>query len=106
MQISSTFHNDPAIPGNSKWQVGPPFCRFLTCAFPRLAEWATPLTDPFFALADTRSLQPPKQGKYEEAEPLYVRAMEIVEQILGNDHPAFIAVLHNRVGLLKAQVRG
>lgn len=45
------------------------------------------------------------QGKYAEAEPLYVRATEIYEEALGADHPYVACVLHNRAMVLNTQVR-
>ena len=46
------------------------------------------------------------QGKYDEAEPLYVRATEIREKVLGPDHPDVATALMSRAGLMQAQVRG
>ena len=40
------------------------------------------------------------QGKYDEAEPLYVRAMAIDEKVYGPDHPEVATDLNNRAGLL------
>lgn len=48
---------------------------------------------------------PTLQGKYEEAEPLYRRAVEIMEATLGNDHPQYAILLDNLAGLLNTQVR-
>lgn len=42
----------------------------------------------------------PTQGKYEEADPLYLRAIEIGEKTLGPDHPDLGALLNKR-GLLR-----
>ncbi|CAN0212696.1 unnamed protein product [Ectocarpus sp. 6 AP-2014] len=44
-----------------------------------------------------------KQGKYEEAEPLYVRSLAINEKALGRDHPAVATILNNLAGLLHSQ---
>lgn len=44
------------------------------------------------------------QGRYGEADPLYVRAIEIGERALGRDHPDVATGLANRAGLLMAQV--
>ena len=46
------------------------------------------------------------QGKYNEAELLYVRATEIQAKVLGPEHPDLASTLANRAGLLKLQVRG
>ncbi|CAN0333504.1 unnamed protein product, partial [Ectocarpus sp. 12 AP-2014] len=43
------------------------------------------------------------QGKYSEADPLYLRAIEIGEKTLGPDHPALATRLNNRAELLSAQ---
>ena len=45
------------------------------------------------------------QGKYDEAEPLYERSQAIWEEVLGPEHPDVATSLHNRAGLLEAQVR-
>ncbi|CAN0537430.1 unnamed protein product, partial [Ectocarpus sp. 8 AP-2014] len=36
------------------------------------------------------------QGNFTEADPLYLRAIEIGEQTLGPDHPALATCLNNR----------
>ncbi|CAN0601310.1 unnamed protein product, partial [Ectocarpus sp. 12 AP-2014] len=36
------------------------------------------------------------QGKYDEADPLYLRAIEIGEKTLGPDHPDLATRLNNR----------
>ena len=43
------------------------------------------------------------QGKYAEAEPLYVRALAISEQQLGADHPDTATSFHNLAGLYHTQ---
>ncbi|CAM9733325.1 unnamed protein product [Scytosiphon promiscuus] len=43
------------------------------------------------------------QGKFKEADSLYLRAIEIGENTLGPDHPDLAAWLKNRADLLKAQ---
>lgn len=48
---------------------------------------------------------PSPQGKFEDAEPLYRRTMELAEATLGNDHPEYPITLSNLVGLLEEQVR-
>ncbi|CAN0605829.1 unnamed protein product, partial [Ectocarpus sp. 12 AP-2014] len=40
------------------------------------------------------------QGKYEQADPLYLRAIEIWEAALGPNHPEVASGLNNRAGLL------
>ncbi len=35
------------------------------------------------------------QGKYEEAEPLYIQALEIVERVLGENHPNTVTIRNN-----------
>ena len=44
------------------------------------------------------------QGKYEEAEPLYERAVVILEAAFGADHAEVATALSGRAGVLKAQV--
>ena len=44
------------------------------------------------------------QGKYEEAEPLYHKALAIDRKVYGNEHPAVARDLNNLAGLLEAQV--
>lgn len=54
------------------------------------------------------SIQPPifSQGKFSQAEPLYVRVIEIWEKVYGPDHPLLATALSNQAVLLcNAQVR-
>ncbi|CAM9939684.1 unnamed protein product, partial [Ectocarpus fasciculatus] len=43
------------------------------------------------------------QGKYGEADPLYLRAIEIGEKTLGPDHPGLATSVSNRAWLLQDQ---
>ena len=43
------------------------------------------------------------QGKYDEAEPLYQRALAISEKVLGPDHPDTATSLNNLAGLYNNQ---
>lgn len=45
------------------------------------------------------------EGKYNEADSLYLRAIEIGERTLPPDHADLAVRFNNRAGLLKAQVR-
>ena len=45
------------------------------------------------------------QGRYGEAEPLYLRALQIREQQLGADHPDTATSLNNLAGLYQSQGR-
>lgn len=45
------------------------------------------------------------QVKYEEADSLLLRVLEILDATVGREHPTYASALHNRVGLLKLQVR-
>jgi tetratricopeptide (TPR) repeat protein len=45
------------------------------------------------------------QGRYSEAEPLYVRSLEIMERQLGADHPDVASSLNNLALLYKSQGR-
>lgn len=47
----------------------------------------------------------PFQGKYTEADPLYLRAIEVAEKMLGRDHPYLATSFNNRAELLRAQAR-
>ncbi len=42
-----------------------------------------------------------EQGKYAEAEPLYQRALAIVEKALGPEHPTVATALENYAALLR-----
>jgi Tetratricopeptide repeat len=42
------------------------------------------------------------QGRYAEAEPLYLRALAIREAVLGMQHPTVATSLNNLAGLYKA----
>ncbi|CAN0540172.1 unnamed protein product, partial [Ectocarpus sp. 8 AP-2014] len=44
-------------------------------------------------------------GKFDEAEPLYVRAVAIGEKVLGKEHPDLATWLNNLAGLLHKQGR-
>lgn len=44
------------------------------------------------------------QGRYNQADPLYERAMVIIEATLGGEHPELAAVLNNRASSLEYQV--
>lgn len=46
-----------------------------------------------------------RQGKYDQAEPLFRRAQEIEEKSLGRDYPNIAMYLNNRALLLQKQVR-
>lgn len=48
---------------------------------------------------------PASQGKYEDAELLYRRAMEIAGATLGEAHPDYYVKLNNLAWLLKRQVK-
>ncbi len=45
------------------------------------------------------------QGQYAQAEPLYKRALAIVEKALGPDHPSVAASLENLAALYRATKR-
>ncbi len=42
-------------------------------------------------------------GRFEEAQPLYDMALQIITQRLGSDHPDAAAILHNLAGLAHAR---
>ncbi len=41
------------------------------------------------------------QGKYKQAEPLYIRSLEIYEKVFGSEHPRTVIVRENLQQLLK-----
>ena len=43
------------------------------------------------------------QGKYEKAEPLYQKSLEILEKTLGKDHPDIATNINNLALLYQAQ---
>ena len=45
------------------------------------------------------------QGRYEEAEPLYLQALELYKRLLGDHHPHVATSLNNLAGLYDAQGR-
>ena len=61
----------------------------------------TPLATSLDGLAELYYLQ----GRYGEAEPLYLRALQISEQQLGADHPDTASRLNNLAGLYESQGR-
>lgn len=46
---------------------------------------------------------PLTQGRYADADPLYIRAIKIWEAEFGPEHPNVAAALSNRAGLLQSQ---
>jgi tetratricopeptide (TPR) repeat protein len=46
-----------------------------------------------------------KQGRYEQAEPFYVQALELMRKLLGEDHPAVASSLNNLAYLYDSQGR-
>ena len=47
----------------------------------------------------------PYQGNFEDADPLYVRVLEILGATVGEEHPNYASTLNNRAALLKSLVR-
>ena len=45
------------------------------------------------------------QGRYEEAEPLYLQALKIRRKLLGEEHPSIATTLNNLAGLYQSQGR-
>ncbi|CAN0570484.1 unnamed protein product, partial [Ectocarpus sp. 12 AP-2014] len=43
------------------------------------------------------------QGKYDEADPLYARVLQILFATVGEEHPNYASALNNRAGLLESQ---
>ncbi len=46
-----------------------------------------------------------KQGRYEEAEPLHIQALEKCRAVLGEDHPDTLGSLNNLAALYGSQGR-
>lgn len=72
--------------------------QLFPCSGPRLSLAQAPF-DSFFHMARRNT-----QGKYAEAEPLYLKALKISEEALGMDHPTVAHLLNNRATLLRDQV--
>ncbi|MBV9689015.1 MAG: tetratricopeptide repeat protein, partial [Ktedonobacteraceae bacterium] len=66
---------------------------------PLTAEQSLRVADLFTAVGFYASTQ----GKYEQAEPLYQRALHICEQVLGPEHPSTGATLHQLGSLYQQQ---
>jgi tetratricopeptide (TPR) repeat protein len=45
------------------------------------------------------------QGRYEEAEPLYIQSLDMDKKLLGEEHPSVATSLHNLAALYKSQGR-
>jgi len=45
------------------------------------------------------------QGKYDEAEPLYVECLATSKQVLGDRHPSTLTFMNNLAGLYERQER-
>ena len=45
------------------------------------------------------------QGRYEEAEPLYIQALDMRKKLLGEEHPDVATSLNNLAGLYSSQGR-
>lgn len=48
---------------------------------------------------------PVPQGKFAQAEPLYRQSLDILEKVVGPDHPDVAQALNKWAGLLKTLVR-
>ncbi len=75
----------------------------LQTAIERLAqpEQALDLATCLFQMANLYG----DQGRYAEAEPLFVRSLSIQKQQLGNDHPSVSLSLNNLAALYRSQER-
>ncbi|MEH2086381.1 tetratricopeptide repeat protein, partial [Nostoc sp.] len=45
------------------------------------------------------------QGRYSEAEPLYIQALALRRKLLGEEHPSVASSLNNLAGLYRSQGR-
>ena len=60
---------------------------------------------PFLSPQSALVFLPAFQGMYDEADLLFLRAIEILEKTVGLDHPDLASTLSYRAALLRAQVR-
>ena len=68
-----------------------------------VATWLTNWTAGIVAFTPLRFCLA-NQGKYDDAEPLYKRALTIKEEVLGPRHPDVASILNNLASLLESQV--
>ena len=89
--------------------LGRSFANFVKQAFQWVAQWGNVATW-FDQLARRNcglhhyAVFLANQGKYDDAEPLYKRALTIQEEELGPRHPDVASSLNNLASLLKSQV--
>lgn len=84
--------------------LGPALCRFEPpCAVGHLWNAEEVLHYALSLLLCTRKFSA-SQGKYDEADSLILRAIEIEESIFGPDHLQHALNLNIRAGILKSQV--
>ena len=89
--------------------LGRSFAKFVKQAFQRVAHWGNVATW-FDQLARRNcglhhyAVFLANQGKYDDAEPLYKRALTIREKVLGPRHPDVASSLNNLASLLALQV--
>lgn len=69
------------------------------------AEWVPYFYPGTFLEALVDVLPNQTQGKSQEADSLYVRAINVFEKTIGVDHPVLAETLHNRAMSLNTQVR-
>ena len=89
--------------------LGRSFANFVKQSFQWVAQWGIVATW-FDQLARRNcglhhyAVFLANQGKYDDAEPLYKRALTIREEVLGPDHPKVASSLNNLATLLASQV--
>ena len=89
--------------------LGRSFASFVKQSIQRVAQWGN-VTTWFDQLARRNcglhhyAAFLANQGKYDDAEPLYKRALTIKEEVLGPRHPDVASRLNNLASLLKSQV--
>ena len=89
--------------------LGRSFANFVKQAFQWVAQWGI-VTTWFDQLARRNcglhhyAVSLANQGKYDDAEPLYKRALTIREEVLGPRHPDVAPSLNNLATLLASQV--
>ncbi|MFT5466683.1 MAG: hypothetical protein ACI8UO_001783 [Verrucomicrobiales bacterium] len=82
-----------------KWQILGPHCEAL---FERAESWDNPAPVPRL-LNGYAQFQEIRNGDYAAAEPLYRRALEARERVLGAEHPDTLGSLNNLAALLDAK---
>ena len=88
--------------------LGRPFANFINQSFQLAPRWGSEATWlstwPARVVIFTITIFLANRGKYDDAEPLFKRALAIREETLGPRHPDVAGSLNNLAGLLDSQV--